>query len=56
MRPAVSDSGPFIHLSILNHIDLLPRYFHPILTLPQVYVEVVTHGNGRPGADELVTA
>jgi predicted nucleic acid-binding protein len=55
MMPAVSDSGPFIYLATLHHIDLLPHYFQPLLTLPYVYDEVVTQGSGRPGAHELTT-
>lgn len=56
MIKAVADSGPFIHLAVVNHVALLQRYFQPILILPQVYDEVVTQGMGRAGAPELAAA
>jgi len=56
MIKAVADSGPFIHLAVINHVALLQRYFRPLLILPQVYDEVVTQGMGRAGAPELAAA
>src|SRR5262245_59864106 len=56
MIKAVADSGPFMHLAVVNHVALLQRYFQPLLILPQVYDEVVTQGLGRPGAPELAAA
>jgi uncharacterized protein len=52
----VADSGPLIHLAIVGQFPLLKRYFHQLLIIPQVYDEVVTQGQGRPGDLELSQA
>jgi hypothetical protein len=36
--------------------SLLKRFFDTLLTIPQVYNEVVTQGQRRPGAFELQQA
>jgi predicted nucleic acid-binding protein len=56
MMIAVADSGPFLHLAVVNQTALLPRYFHPLFIPPQVYDEVVTQGRGRAGSSELAAA
>lgn len=45
----VADSGPLIHLASVRQFSLLRRFFHTIHTIPQVYEEVVTQGQGRAG-------
>ena len=37
-----------MHLAILQHTDLLPRSFQPLLTLAQVYEAVVTQAESVP--------
>ncbi|MBH0176988.1 MAG: DUF3368 domain-containing protein [Nitrospira sp.] len=49
----VADSGPLIHLSIVQRFHLLQQCFHHISTIPDVLDEVITQGQGRPGAVEL---
>jgi predicted nucleic acid-binding protein len=52
----IADSGPLIHLSMVQQFHLLKQLFPQIATIPQVVEEVVTQGKGRPGADELQRA
>ena len=56
MTIVVSDSGPFIHLATVNQFALLQRYFQSVVTIHEVYDEVVTKGRGLPGSQELAAA
>jgi predicted nucleic acid-binding protein len=49
----VADSGPLIHLSIVQQFHLLQQLFHQVSTIPHVVEEVATQGKGRPGDAEL---
>jgi uncharacterized protein len=56
MTTVASDSGPFIHLAIIKQFALLQRYFLSVVTIREVYDEVVTHGRELPGSQELAAA
>src|SRR5438876_11601349 len=49
----VSNSGPIIHLSMGGQIELIPHLFGEVLVPRAVYREVVEHGAGLPGSEEL---
>jgi hypothetical protein len=56
MTTVTSDSGPFIHLATLHHFALLQRYVQSVVTIREVYDEVVTQGSALPGSQELAAA
>jgi predicted nucleic acid-binding protein len=56
MTTVASDSGPFIHLATVNQFALLQRYFQSVVTIQEVYDEVVTQGRDLPGSQELAAA
>lgn len=56
MTTVASDSGPFIRLATLNQFALLQRYFQSVVTIREVYDEVVTQGRDLPGSQELAAA
>jgi uncharacterized protein len=56
MTTVASDSGPFIHLATINQFSLLHQYFESIVTIREVYDEVVTQGRNLPGSQELAAA
>ena len=51
--PVVSNSGPLIVLSRVNHLDLLANLYGSIVVPNAVFAEVVEAGAGRPGAAEV---
>ena len=52
----LSDSGPLIALSKINHLDILRRFFDKIIIPEAVWTEVVEKGEGRPGSKEVQEA
>ncbi len=49
----LSDSGPLIALSKINHLDILRKFFDKIIIPEAVWTEVVEKGEGRPGSKEV---
>lgn len=49
----ISDSGPLIALSKINHLDILRKFFGKIIIPQAVWTEVVEKEKGRPGSKEV---
>ena len=52
-RPVVSNAGPLITLTEVGRLALLQALFEQILIPQAVYDEVVVHGEGEPGSQEV---
>jgi len=52
----VSDSGPLIALSKINHLHILSEFFGEIIVPQAVWTEVVEKGKDRPGSKEVQEA
>jgi predicted nucleic acid-binding protein len=53
---AVADAGPLIHLSWINHLDLLPRIFEDVIVPTTVRDEVLAAPPGTIGLDHIQRA
>lgn len=53
---AVSNASPIIALSRIERLHLLPNLFGHIIVPEAVWLEVVVHGEGRPGSKECIQA
>lgn len=49
----VANAGPLISLAAIGKLDLLKALFEQILIPQAVYDEVVVHGEGEPGSQEV---
>jgi predicted nucleic acid-binding protein len=49
----VSNAGPLISLSTVSQLDLLKALFEQVSIPQAVYDEVVVHGEGEPGSQEV---
>ncbi len=56
MTRVVVNSTPLIALSITGRLHLLKAIFDEVIVPASVYKEIVLHGRGRPGADEVEKA
>jgi len=48
----ISNAGPLVYLSVLNHFSLLEKLFDTVFIPEAVYQEVALHGRGQPDAGE----
>jgi len=55
-EPVVANAGPLITLATIGRLDLLKALFEQILIPQVVYDEVVVHGEGEPGSQEVKEA
>ena len=49
----VSNAGPLITMATISRLDLLKALFEQIVIPQAVYDEVVVHGEGEPGSQEI---
>jgi len=56
MALVIGDSSVLIHLSRIDRLYLLNKFFSSIVIPPAVWHEVVTEGKGRAGATEVEQA
>lgn len=53
LDPVISDSGPLIALAAIGRLEWLRALFGQVIIPQAVYDEVVVHGQGEPGCEEV---